>query len=344
MNFLQHYVDNLRPRAITRDSAWGIPVPLKEAKDKVFYVWFDAPIGYLSASMEWAQLQGEPDKWRDYWCDSKTRLVHFIGKDNIFFHGILFPAMTLGQDQPYKLVDDLPANEFLKLEGRQFSKSEGWTIDLPDFLQRYTVDQLRYALAANAPETADSDFTWRDFQMRCNSELVGKYGNLINRTLVFAQRYCSGQVPPLTTPNLAHDFFEQIDDLLQQIRQSYQQYRLRRVCQLIMELATLGNTYFNAQQPWIHAKQEAGKATVDTTIHACLFCLKALAIVSFPVMPTTAEKIWQLLACPGHLAQTGWEAGLKQPLPEGRILPQPEILFEKVSDEQIAAEETNLRR
>src|SRR5579862_125579 len=186
INFAKGYIDDLKPRAITRDSDWGIPIPLPHTEGKVFYVWFDAPIGYISAVREWAELKGTPDAWKNYWLDPKTKLVQFIGKDNIPFHAVFFPAMLMGQNQPYKLVDELPANEFYNLEGRQFSKSDGWYIDLDAFFKQFTTDQIRYAIASNAPETSDSEFSWKDFQMRCNSELLGKYGNLVNRTLVFA--------------------------------------------------------------------------------------------------------------------------------------------------------------
>src|SRR5579883_2464719 len=195
INFAKSYIEDLKPRAITRDSDWGIPVPLPEAKGKVFYVWFDAPIGYISATMDWAQKVGKADAWKNYWLDPETYYVEFMGKDNIPFHSIFFPAMVMGQKTRYKLVDDLPANEFYNLEGRQFSKSDGWTIDLERFFTRFTVDQIRYTIAANAPESQDSEFTWRDFEMRCNSELVGKYGNFANRTLVFAANHCGGHVP-----------------------------------------------------------------------------------------------------------------------------------------------------
>ena len=195
INFVKGYIQEMHPRAITRDSTWGVPVPLPNTEGKVLYVWFDAPIGYISATMEWALKKGSPDLWKTYWQDPQTKLVNFIGKDNIPFHAAIFPAMTMGQNQPYKLVDELPANEFYKLEGRQFSKSDGWYIDLDDFFKRYTPEQIRYAIASNAPETSDSEFTWKDFQNRCNSDLLGKYGNLVNRVLVFAKNNCGNMCP-----------------------------------------------------------------------------------------------------------------------------------------------------
>jgi methionyl-tRNA synthetase len=343
VNFLQHYLDDLRPRAITRDGEWGVPIPLEEAKGKVFYVWFEALIGYISAAREWAQLRGDPDSWKEFWCDPDTRLVQFIGKDNIFFHGLFFPAMTMGQDQPYKLVDDLPANEFLNLEGRQFSKSDGWTIDLPDFLTRYSADQIRYTLAANAPETADSEFTWRDFEMRCNTELVGKLGNLANRSLVFAQRHCEAQIPPFVLVAEDRLFLEEIGHLMNQMAEAYDHYRLRQVCQMVMELASLGNGYFNAKQPWTLTRGEDKKIIMQTTIYCCLHCLQALAVAICPLMPRSASRLWELLGIPRPLSSLTWQEGLADQLCVGTPLPEPQILFEKVAPEQIAAEQAQLR-
>ena len=194
------FTEGLHERAITRDMSWGIPVPLEEAKGKVLYVWFDAPIGYISSTMEWAEAQGRPEAWRDYWCDPNTRLIHFIGKDNIPFHCIVFPAMIMAQNRAdedvFILPENVPANEFYNLEGRQFSKSEGWYIDLEDFFTKYPVDVIRYTLCANMPEKRDSEFTWRDFQLRNNSDLADTFGNLANRVLTFARKNFDKRIPP----------------------------------------------------------------------------------------------------------------------------------------------------
>jgi methionyl-tRNA synthetase len=336
LNFARHYIDDLKPRAITRDSDWGVPVPLKEAEGKVFYVWFDAPIGYISATREWAKVQGAADRWKDYWFDPKTQYVEFIGKDNIPFHAIFFPAMIMGQNQPYKIVDDLPANEFLNLEGRQFSKSEGWYIDLNRFFQRFTSDQIRYALAANAPENQDSEFTWKDFQMRCNSELVGKYGNLVNRVLVFIASHCSSKTPQAGEIDAA--FIAKVDRAVDAIAECFETHQLRKACQQIMELAHLGNTYFNDKQPWIVAKDATRKAELDAILSACLLCIKALAFTSYPIIPETAEKIWRLLGYKEPLANKEWETLKKERIESGRSLPPPEVLFQKVEDALIEEE------
>ncbi|MGE3954267.1 MAG: methionine--tRNA ligase [Parachlamydiales bacterium] len=328
LNFASHYLDDLRPRAITRDGEWGVPVP--DGDGKVFYVWFEACIGYLSAAQDWAERQGEPEAWKRFWCQSDTKLVQFIGKDNIFFHALFFPAMTMGQDKPYKLVDDLPANDFLTLEGRQFSKSEGWYVDLEEFLTRYSADQLRYTLAANAPETSDSEFTWSDFQLRCNSELLGKFGNFANRTLVFAQKHCKAEVPRL----IGDEFLQKVAEKVREIEQAYATYSPRRACALLMEIATLGNVYFDNCKPW-----QMEPASRDNVIAACLNCLKTLAIVSAPIIPETAAKLWAMLGFRGAIK---WEA-LSTQLQAGTPLPPPQLLFKKIEDEQIAEEMAKLR-
>ncbi len=332
-NFASSYVEDIRPRAITRDLKWGVPVPLKEADGKVFYVWFDAPIGYISATQEW-----DSEAWKDYWCDPQTKYVQFIGKDNIPFHAIFFPAMIMGQNQPYKIVDDLVANEFYNLEGRQFSKSEGWTIDLNDFFSHFHADQIRYAIAANAPETSDSEFTWSDFQTRCNTELLGKLGNLVNRVLVFAQNKCAAKIPVQGELEEAdHRFLNEINRLAAEIEESYSSYKLRRCSQLIMELAQTANVYFDAKTPWKDPKNE-------TTIALCIQCLKALALASFPIIPQTAEKIWKMIGFQDSLESHTWKEILEMPLEGGKALPKPSILFQKIEDELIEQESAKLQQ
>ena len=333
--FVKKYVEGIKARAITRDSDWGVPLPIADADGKVLYVWFDAPIGYLSATMEWAAEQGEPDLWKKYWCDSDTHLVQFVGKDNIPFHAVIFPAMVMGQNLPLKLVDELPANEFYNLEGRQFSKSEGWYIDLESFFEHYSADQIRYAIASNAPETQDAEFTWKDFQQRCNSELLGKYGNLVNRVLVFAHKKCGGKVPPMAVlTEIDRAFLEAIRTLAEQLAECFEQFKLRRASHLVMELAQQGNIYFNDKQPW----KEETQAGIDTTIACSLECLKLLALVSSPIIPSTAEQVWQQLGNGSTLTALSWDHVVAASLPTGQKLLKPTILFRKVEDEQIANE------
>lgn len=339
INFIKDYIENLHPRAITRDMTWGIPVPLPDAEGKVLYVWFDAPIGYISATKEWAQKIRQPDRWKDYWLDPQTKSVQFIGKDNIPFHASIFPAMVMGQNQPYKLVDELPANEFYNLEGRQFSKSDGWYIDLEDFFKRYTTDQIRYAIASNAPETSDSEFTWKDFQLRCNTELLGKYGNLVNRVLVFIRNQCEGLAPPLQNLEpIDKEFLDQIQHIARQAAENYEQFKLRRASQLVMELAQLGNVYFNSKSPWKDAKQAETKARMQTTLACCLECLKVLALISFPIIPAAAERVWEMLGYDDSIEKRGWQQILSEKIPEGQKIPSPVILFQKIEDSQIEEE------
>lgn len=339
VNFVKGYIEELRPRAITRDMTWGIPLPLPGTEGKVLYVWFDAPIGYISASKEWAEKQGTPDRWKDYWCDPSTKLVNFIGKDNIPFHAVIFPAMTMGQNQPYKLVDELPANEFYNLEGRQFSKSEGWYIDLEKFFQSYTTDQIRYTIAANAPETSDSEFTWKDFQLRCNTDLVGKFGNLVNRVLVFAKNNCGGVVPPKHTLQPVDErFLSDIKQIVEQAKGAYAGFKVRKASQLIMELAQLGNVYFDGKRPWQDAKLPERREAMETTIACCSECLKALALIAAPIMPEASAKVWRMLGYEVALDQLGWEEVMAQTIPEGQKFKDPNILFVKIEDEQIEKE------
>ena len=339
LKFAENFIENLRPRAITRDMTWGVPVPLSDAEKKVLYVWFDAPIGYISASMEWAEQCGDPKRWEAFWLDQETKLVQFLGKDNIPFHAVIFPAMTMGQNTPYKLVDELPANEFYMLEGRQFSKSEGWTIDLNRFFQKYTSDQIRYTIAANAPETSDSEFTWQDFQMRCNAELLSKYGNFANRTLVFAWKHCEGKVPErgeLSSEDTK--FLEQVKSLVLLAKRAYTSFSLRKACRHIMELASLGNAYFDAKKPWKLAKEKEGLQGMQNTIALCLFALEQLALISSPVIPETATTLFKMLGFEKSLEEIGWETLANHEISSHQPLQQPKLLFRKIEDEEIEEE------
>jgi methionyl-tRNA synthetase len=344
LNFVKGYIQEMHARAITRDMSWGIPVPLPQAEGKVLYVWFDAPIGYISATMEWAQTVLQSDLWKKYWLDPSTKLVHFIGKDNIPFHAVTFPAMVMGQNQPYKLVDELPANEFYNLEGRQFSKSEGWYIDLEKFFEKYTTDQIRYTIAANAPETADSEFTWKDFQLRCNVELLGKLGNFVHRVLVFAVARCGGKVPE--APELGpadQEFLASVRRHADLAKEAYSVFRVRRASQLLIELAQLGNVYFDAKRPWKDAKQPETAKAMELTIFCCLECVKSLALLSFPIIPATANKIWAMLGYGQPLEEYGWERICREIIPSGQQLREPQLLFQKVEDAQIEEEVHKLK-
>lgn len=341
VRFAMSYIDDLKMRAITRDSDWGIPVP--GYPGKVFYVWFDAPIGYISATQEWAQKQGRPDKWKDYWLSSDTKLVQFIGKDNIPFHAVFFPAMLMGQDLPYKLPDEIPANEFFMLEGRQFSKSDNWTIDLEEFFTKYSPDQARYAIAANAPETADAEFTWKDFQIRCNTELLGKFGNFVNRVLVFAKQHCESHVPKKgNLQEVDLRFMEQMRASVDLAEEAYRSFHLRKATQILMDLSQLGNVYFDTKKPWVLAKQSDMRASMETTIYCCIQCIKNLALLASPIIPASAQKIWKMIGFSSELEKGNWMQIRDSEVPVGQHLPATEILFRKVEDTEIEEQMTKL--
>lgn len=344
VNFVKGYIDEIHARAITRDSDWGIPVPLPEAEGKVLYVWFDAPIGYISSTMEWAQKKGNPEAWKGYWEDPETKLVHFIGKDNIPFHAVIFPAMTMGQNKPLKLVDELPANEFYKLEGRQFSKSDGWYIDLDDFFTKYSVDQIRYAIASNAPETSDSEFIWKDFQLRCNGDLLGKLGNLVNRVLVFTRNQCEGKAPGMDALEPVDlELLETLRRLTEEAKEAYSQFKLRRASQILMEATQAGNVYFDLKKPWKDAKDPMRRVAMETTIALSLECIKTVALLAYPLIPTTAEKIWKQLGFQTSIEVEGWEKISLSQIQAGQELGTPEILFRRIEDAEIEAEIAKLK-
>lgn len=342
--FAKHYVEELRERAITRDTPWGIHVPLKDAEGKVFYVWFDAPIGYISISKEWAKHQGDEELWKDFWLNPDTVLVQFLGKDNIPFHAVFFPAMIMGQDIPYKLVDHLPANEFYNLEGKQFSKSSGWTIDLDRFLNNFSADSIRYVIASNAPENGDSEFSWKDYQQRVNSDLVGKFGNLVNRVLTFiVTKMHSPDLKFERLDELDHDFIENVDRLSFEILDSFAEFRVRKACSLIMEIASLGNAYFDAKKPWALFKDPAQKVELDKVMALCLYVLKVLALVSYPVIPTVAKQLWSMLGFEENLETVDIKKELKIVSFNSTELKEPKILFKKIEDDVITQEESILK-
>ncbi len=285
--------DGLRPRAVTRDLDWGIPVPVPGAEGKVLYVWFDAPIGYISSTKEWAHREGKD--WELYWKDKDTKLIHFIGKDNIVFHCIIFPAMLKAEGN-YILPENVPANEFLNLEGNKISTSKNWAVWLHEYLQDFPdkQDVLRYALTASAPETKDNDFTWKDFQTRNNSELVAIFGNFINRVVVLTNKYYDGQVP------LAGNFSQVDEDTLTKVKEypqiiatSIERYRFREALSELMNLARLGNKYLADEEPWKVIKVDGER--VKTIMYVALQISSALATLSEPFLPFTSDKLKGIL-------------------------------------------------
>ena len=325
--------DELKPRAVTRDLDWGIPVPVEGAEGKVLYVWFDAPIGYISSTKEWAEREGKD--WRPFWQDKDTELVHFIGKDNIVFHCIIFPAM-LKAEGSYILPTNVPANEFLNLEGNKLSTSKNWAVWLHEYLQDFPNQQdvLRYALTANAPETKDNDFTWKDFQARNNNELVAIFGNFINRVAVLTQKYYEGEVPAAGVLNATDsETLQQLSELTQKIEQSLERYRFREAQQELMNIARLGNKYLADEEPWKLIKTDPER--VKTVMYVALQVATALAITSEPFLPFTSEKLKNIL----QLGTTAWEQVKQNPtalLPTGHKIGVATLLFEKIEDAAIA--------
>lgn len=325
--------DELKPRAVTRDLDWGIPVPVDGAEGKVLYVWFDAPIGYISSTKEWAEREGKD--WRPFWQDKDTELVHFIGKDNIVFHCIIFPAM-LKAEGSYILPTNVPANEFLNLEGNKLSTSKNWAVWLHEYLQDFPNQQdvLRYALTANAPETKDNDFTWKDFQARNNNELVAIFGNFINRVAVLTQKYYEGEVPAAGALNATDsETLQQLSELTQKIEQSLERYRFREAQQELMNIARLGNKYLADEEPWKLIKTDVER--VKTIMYVALQVATALAITSEPFLPFTSEKLKNIL----QLGTTAWEQVKQNPtalLPTGHKIGVATLLFEKIEDDAIA--------
>ncbi|WP_315028495.1 methionine--tRNA ligase [Capnocytophaga leadbetteri] len=333
--------DELKPRAVTRDLDWGIPVPVEGAEGKVLYVWFDAPIGYISSTKEWAERVGKD--WRPFWQDKDTELVHFIGKDNIVFHCIIFPAM-LKAEGSYILPTNVPANEFLNLEGNKLSTSKNWAVWLHEYLQDFPNQQdvLRYALTANAPETKDNDFTWKDFQARNNNELVAIFGNFINRVAVLTQKYYEGEVPAAGVLNATDsETLQQLSELTQKIEQSLERYRFREAQQELMNIARLGNKYLADEEPWKLIKTDAER--VKTVMYVALQVATALAITSEPFLPFTSEKLKNIL----QLGTTAWEQVKQNPtalLPTGHKIGVATLLFEKIEDDAIAKQLERLEK
>ncbi|GGE26009.1 methionine--tRNA ligase [Psychroflexus planctonicus] len=326
--------DGLRPRAVTRDLDWGIPVPVEGADGKVLYVWFDAPIGYISASKEWAKREGKD--WEPYWKDKETKLVHFIGKDNIVFHCIIFPVM-LKAEGSYILPENVPANEFLNLEGQKLSTSKNWAVWLHEYLEDFPgkEDVLRYCLTANAPETKDNDFTWKDFQTRNNSELVGIFGNFVNRVVVLTNKYYEGKIPAKGNLEAVDiNVLSEIKKFTNTISNALEKYRFREAQAEMMNLARLGNKYLADEEPWKKAKTDP--ARTQTIMYVGLQIASALAVIAEPFLPFTSEKLRKMLN-QDEVGKIYWNdlAEAEELLSEGHQINTAELLFAKVEDDEI---------
>lgn len=335
--------EGLKPRAVTRDLDWGIPVPVEGGQGKVLYVWFDAPIGYISSTKEWAKRVGKD--WEPYWKDKNTTLVHFIGKDNIVFHCIIFPAM-LKAEGSYILPENVPANEFLNLEGNKLSTSKNWAVWLHEYLEDFPnkQDVLRYALTANAPETKDTDFTWKDFQARNNNELVAILGNFINRVVVLTKKYYNGVVPkPGTLTDVDKETLATVKTYPNTIGTSIERFRFREGSQELINLARLGNKYLADEEPWKKIKED--EARVQTIMYVALQIASALATLSEPFLPFTSEKLKRILNLHSGTIENSWiEIESKDILlPTGHQIEASELLFSKIEDAEIKAQLAKLQ-
>lgn len=328
--------EHLQPRAVTRDLDWGIPVPVKGAEGKVLYVWFDAPIGYISNTKELL-----PDTWEKYWKSKDTRIIHFIGKDNIVFHCLIFPAMLMAEGS-YQLPENVPANEFLNLEGDKISTSRNWAIWLNEYLEEFPgkQDVLRYVLTANAPETKDNDFTWRDFQARNNNELVAILGNFVNRALVLTHKFFGGKVPEageLTEADKA--VIAEFKDVKEKLGSDIEHFHFREALKEAMNLARIGNKYLADTEPWKLAKTDM--ARVATIMNLALQITANLAIAFEPFLPFSAQKLRAMLNMP----EANWDKlGTIDILPTGAEVQKPQLLFEKIDDSVVEAQIARLER
>jgi methionyl-tRNA synthetase len=340
------WLDNgLQSRAMTRDSNWGVKVPLPDTEGKVLYVWFDAPIGYISATKELT-----PD-WADYWCKKDTRLIHFIGKDNIVFHCLIFPAMLKAHGN-FVLPDNVPANEFLNLEGDKVSTSRNWAVWVDEYVKDFPgmQDTLRYVLCANAPETKDNDFTWKDFRDRHNNELVDIFGNFVNRTFVLMHKLCNGKVPPLHNDVLDgndKNMINAFDETRKEVEDSLENFKFRDALFAVIDLARQGNKYMQDKQPWILAKNldqnPEYQKLIDNCLHVCLQLTANLAIFINPFLPFTAKKMLSMMKVVEKMLE--WEnAGKLKLLSVGYSLRAPELLFRKVEESEVAAQVEKLKQ
>ena len=340
LNFTRRYLEEgLHDRAISRDINWGVPIPVDGYEDKRIYVWFEAVMGYLSASKEWAQRQEQPDKWEDFWRDPDTKTFYFIGKDNIPFHTIIWPAILMGYGG-FNLPYDVPANEFLSLESSQFSTSRNWAVWLPDYLERYDPDPLRYYLTINMPETSDSDFSWSDFLRRNNNELVATYGNLVHRVLTFTYRNFDGRVPERgDLDDMDKEILSAARDHLDEVGNSIDRRKFRAGLNFAMGLAQDANRYLDTKAPWKTLK--ADRQATATTLWVALTTINCLKVLMYPFVPFSSNELHRLLGFENNLEDAGWE-WTAEGLPHGQRLGEPKPLFAKLEDSVVEEETSRL--
>jgi methionyl-tRNA synthetase len=341
--------EGLKDRAVTRDLPWGVPIPEEiaqaegvDASGKVLYVWFDAPIGYISATKEWATLQGNPDLWKEYWQGKKSKLIHFIGKDNIVFHCLIFPAMLMSHGK-FILPENVPANEFLNLEGNKLSTSRNYAVWLDDYLQKFEADSLRYVLTISMPETRDADFSWKEFQARHNNELADVLGNFINRTFTFIKRYFNGKIPDLgETDELDRYLLQRAVEARENIGEAIDNYQFKESLKRFMDFARFANKYFNDKEPWLTRK--SSPEVCATTLNLCTQTSYFLAVLMNPVLPFSSQKIWKMLRLSGKPEDADWEKVGDIILKNEHALGKLEILFQKIEDSTIQKEVEKLKK
>ena len=343
--FVGAMLDDLQERPITRDMDWGIPVPedmLEGEENKVLYVWFDAPIGYVSFTREWAEKRGEPDAWKRFWCDEDTRLVHFIGKDNIPFHCLIFPSMLFGQDAGFVLPWQVPAMEFYNLQGRKFSTSQNWTIPLDEFFERYDRDVTRFYLLSSAPESADSEWRWEEFQRCVNTSLADTIGNLATRVLRFVAKHHDGKIPPL-----AREHESELDRILltecgdfADPGEAILEFRFRRACERLVSGAAIANVFVDRLAPWTLRKTDPTRSA--SVLNTCCEWIAWIARWMHPFMPEKSQQLWSMVGAPGSVADERWpglpSGGTWRALEAGAPIGTIEAPFKKLTDDEIAAE------
>jgi methionyl-tRNA synthetase len=339
LNFTLRYLESgLKDRAITRDIDWGVPVPLPGFEGKRLYVWFEAVIGYLSAAKEWAESGGDTERWRDYWQSGSSRGYYFIGKDNIVFHTIIWPAMLMGYGD-LNLPYDVPANEFLMIEGRKLSTSRNWAVWLPDYLERYHPDPLRYLLSAAMPETSDTDFSWREFVRRNNDELVATYGNLVHRVLTFSYRNFAGAVPVPSYGAEATQLQNSCAATLKLMDESLGRCQFRLALKQAMDLAQEANRYLDEKSPWKVVKQD--KQAAADALYDAISVISSLRIALYPFLPFSSQRLHEFLGFDGVIEDYGWQPSFPEP---GQKLSPPQPLFAKLDEGLIEEELGRLRQ
>jgi len=339
LNFILSWLnEGLIERSITRDLNWGIPVPLDDAEGKVLYVWFDAPIGYLSSTVEWAKKLGTPERWKDYWLDPGTKLIHFLGKDNIPFHTIIWPSVLMEQEEKFVLPYDVPANEYLNIKGQKSSTSKNYAIWVKDVVKYFNPEFLRYYLAAIAPENKDSDFTWEDFQAKINNELANTLGNLAYRVFKFVHGYFNGIIQrQKNLSELSQTTLEKAHKLKDEVKECYENYRVRKAVKLIMDIARSGNKYFDETSPWKAVKENKEKAA--ETLYVCVELLRIISIILSPVIPKSMRDLRNML----NLNQPLEWKSINTPLNKTRIGDVLQ-LFRKITDEEVQEQNAILEK